>query len=63
VNTTIKLDRQSVFEAVEIDDPVFGRATNTKPLFQLPFGCAAIRGRGGLGCARAKYNSTANGCE
>jgi hypothetical protein len=33
------------------------------PLFQLPFGCAAVRGLVAWGCARAKYNSIANGCE
>jgi len=29
------------------------------PLFQLRFGCAAIRGRVELGCARGEYNSLA----
>jgi len=47
----------------EISRPAFGHATNTMPLFQLPFGCAAVRGPVAWGCARAKYNGIANGCE
>jgi len=47
----------------EISRPTFGRATDTTPLFQNQFGCAAVRARVAWGLARPKYNSTANGCE
>jgi len=47
----------------EISRPAFGRATDTTPLFQIQFGCAAVRARVTWGCARAKYNSPANGCQ
>jgi len=47
----------------EISRPAFGRATDTTPLFQNQLGRAAVRARVAWGCARAKYNSTANGCE
>ena len=47
----------------EISRPAFGRATDTTPLFQNQFGCAAVRAGVAWGLARPKYNSTAKGCE